>query len=327
MKKQSVKKLSVIFFLAAAGVLFSFIATNGLKMNSLVFLTLNISVLITGLSLGWRQGLAAGVLTPVLAYFITSPEFKNIIPDNELMCLVIVVTELVAVGVISGVLCVKKGKNIYFSSVAALLVGRLLYAAGIVVAFIVLKDDKILSNLSDVYKSVIGVLLNLVVAPPLSFVAFKSAYGVSGRILENARDSVRTKKCETIVINGNRTVFKTEEKGTEPIVSVYETESHLLNGGIIVNRETGLALAYMLILCKVKSVYSFKITGQAKKLLKANKIYVKCGRLESEITDMKLREEEKLVLSAETPSDAYLILKNAFDEKNKEEEKNEQPDQ
>lgn len=87
-------------------------------MGGSVFLPMHLPVLLAGLILGWRPGLLAGMLTPLLSSFLTG--MPPLFPVAPMMAL-----ELAVYGGVAGYARYNLGKGIFPSLVAAMVCGRL----------------------------------------------------------------------------------------------------------------------------------------------------------------------------------------------------------
>lgn len=88
-----------------------------------LFLPMHFFVLTAGLLLGWRAGLVVGVLTPLISYSLT-----NMPP---VMVLPFVVIEVAAYGFWAGFFQ-QKFKNVWLSLIGALILGRMILFAGLI---------------------------------------------------------------------------------------------------------------------------------------------------------------------------------------------------
>lgn len=82
-----------------------------------IFLPMHFFVLCAGLLLGWRSGLIAGLLSPIISFALTGMP-----PANVLLPLTL---EITAYGLVSGLLRRRFHRNIWLSLVGALLAGRI----------------------------------------------------------------------------------------------------------------------------------------------------------------------------------------------------------
>ena len=81
-----------------------------------IFLPMEIFIFAAGLGLGWKSGLIAGILTPLISYSLSG------MPKIEILPFMIV--ELAVYGIISGLLYRKLRLNIWLSLPGSMLLGR-----------------------------------------------------------------------------------------------------------------------------------------------------------------------------------------------------------
>ncbi|HRY52576.1 MAG TPA: ECF transporter S component [Candidatus Portnoybacteria bacterium] len=89
-----------------------------------LFLPMHFFVLSAGLLLGWRAGLAVGVLTPLIAYSVSVMPLAAVLP--------FIIIEVAAYGFFAGLLQ-ERFKNIWVSLVGAMVLGRLFLWLGIAI--------------------------------------------------------------------------------------------------------------------------------------------------------------------------------------------------
>ncbi|KKT24908.1 MAG: hypothetical protein UW11_C0038G0009 [Parcubacteria group bacterium GW2011_GWA2_43_9b] len=89
-----------------------------------LFLPMHFFVLAGGLLLGWRAGLAVGILTPLISYSFTGMPPVMVLP--------FVVIEVAAYGFLAGLLQ-EKFKNIWLSLAGAMILGRMILWLSIMV--------------------------------------------------------------------------------------------------------------------------------------------------------------------------------------------------
>jgi len=90
-----------------------------------VFLPMHIPVLLAGFLVGPVSGLAAGLLAPGLSFLITGMPPTYAVPLMSL--------ELPLYGLVAGLAYNRLRLNIYIALVAAMIVGRLMFALGLIV--------------------------------------------------------------------------------------------------------------------------------------------------------------------------------------------------
>jgi len=128
MQKKNVRNLVTAGLLLAFGLVFPQ-AFHMIPGAGPIFLPMHIPVLMAGLILGWKYGLAVGVVTPILSHFIFGMP-----PIAPMPMLQTMIFELAAYGVVAGLLSQRVRTkstyvNLYVSLIGAMIVGRLVMGA------------------------------------------------------------------------------------------------------------------------------------------------------------------------------------------------------
>ncbi|HMO80251.1 MAG TPA: ECF transporter S component [Pyrinomonadaceae bacterium] len=89
----------------------------GLPVRSL--LPMHWPILLIGLIYGWRSGLAAGLLAPILSFAVSGMPLPHILPSMTV--------ELAAYGLVAGVMRQAFGLNLFLSVGIALVTGRIVF--------------------------------------------------------------------------------------------------------------------------------------------------------------------------------------------------------
>lgn len=121
-----------------------------------IFLPMPFFVLAAGLLLGWRAGLAAGIASPIISFFISGMPMANILP--------FVMVQLCFYGFMAGVL--KSRFNAWFSIIGALLAGLL---AGGIAVFLFSKMSAVGFTFGAAKDGWIGMALQLLLLPLILF--------------------------------------------------------------------------------------------------------------------------------------------------------------
>lgn len=88
-----------------------------------IFLPMHFFVFVAALALGWRAGFLVGLFSPFLSYALSGMPLLPILP--------IVTSELVAYGLLAGLMREKMGLNSFFSLIAAMVSGRIILALAV----------------------------------------------------------------------------------------------------------------------------------------------------------------------------------------------------
>ena len=161
-------KLILTSLFIACGLLLP-LAFHSFGMGGRTFLPMHLPVFMGGLLLGWLPGLIIGALTPVLSSLLTG--MPPLIPSLPMMFV-----ELALFGLVSGYLYHDKRKNIYFSLITAMIVGRL------GAAFVLM-----------LFSDILGIKLH-----PLTYVAATFMTGLAGVIFQIVFIPILVKRLEHI---------------------------------------------------------------------------------------------------------------------------------
>ncbi len=162
---QKINKLVFAAVLIAAGVLLPQIFHMfGGAQAGMIFLPMHIPVFICGMLLGSLYGAAAGLLIPVLSFLITG----GTMPPAERLPFFIL--ELILYGIASGFFA-SIFKNIYPALISAMILGRLVYAGLLCIAFYAfgMESAAPVSVWTSLTKGIFGVIIQLIVIPPVVY--------------------------------------------------------------------------------------------------------------------------------------------------------------
>jgi len=128
MQKKNVRNLMVAGLLVAFGLVFPQ-AFHMIPGAGPIFLPMHIPVLMAGLMLGWKYGLAVGFVTPILSHFIFGMPPIAPLPMFQTM-----IFELPMYGAVVGLLVSRirtksRYANLYASLIGAMIAGRLVMGA------------------------------------------------------------------------------------------------------------------------------------------------------------------------------------------------------
>lgn len=134
----------------------------GGPMAGRIFLPMHFFVLTAGLLLGWRAGLAVGILTPLTSFVVSGMPLLAVLP--------FVVIEVAAYGLFAGLLRQSLKLNIWVSLPGALIAGRVFLWLGIL-----LLPTKFIASqyvIGAIVAGWPGILLQIALVPPaVKFVA------------------------------------------------------------------------------------------------------------------------------------------------------------
>lgn len=162
--KSLARNLTAAGLLLAIGLILPhFFTMFGREMGT-IFSPMDLTVLLGGLILGWKYGLALGVLTPIISSFLTGMP--------PLPIALTMMFQLGAMGIITGLLRNKMPK--FFSVVIAEIIGNFIYA-GLFIVFMGLPMHKFTHLLFVVFViGFPGIILQWIVVPYLAKVLKKA---------------------------------------------------------------------------------------------------------------------------------------------------------
>ena len=299
------KKISIYLILIILGVVFPFMLENGLNLKENIFLLMHLFVFLTGVTFGAFGGALSGILIPAV-YMIFNFSFDNI------MLLPLSVFPCICYGGISGYLYLRKKKNIYYSLGVAMLVGRVVYIVLYISSKIVFKKADADNLFLNLIFGVPGVVLQFALVPLFAGIIYKKIYQVSRTILQNSINSLNSDELQLMIVNNNRTVFKTEKQDISEIVRVYDEEPSFYKNAVTIVKDLGKDTALVLALGGVNSVYCKNISKLGLETLKENKIYVKYETVKDVWDD----PFEKHIMEIKSPADGYFKIKAKIEREN-----------
>ena len=158
----SLRDLVLAALFLSLGLMLPFLTAQIPEIGSML-LPMHIPVLLCGFVLGWKWGLAVGLITPLFRTLLFSmPPLLTAIP---------MAAELAAYGLLSGLLyrlLPRKALSVYISLLLAMLGGRLVWGAARFLMFLFGTEFSFSLFLSGAFTGALpGILLQLVIIPPL----------------------------------------------------------------------------------------------------------------------------------------------------------------
>ena len=136
MQKKNVRNLVVAGLLVAFGLVLSYIFHMMIPSPpppaprlGAIFLPMHIPVLIAGLMLGWKYGLAVGFVTPILSWLLTQMPMIAPLPMLQTMIFELAIYGAVAGLLVSRIRTKSRYANLYASLIGAMIAGRLVMGA------------------------------------------------------------------------------------------------------------------------------------------------------------------------------------------------------
>jgi len=156
LSQPKVKAISFIAAFTALAVVTPMIAhyfagNNGGRL----FLPMHLFVFISALLLGWRAGLAVGILTPLISFSLTGMPMLAILP--------LVTAETMFYGILTGYFHGNKKWNAILSVAGAMILGRIMLWA--IITILPIKITATAYILSAIEAGAIGIAIQLILIP------------------------------------------------------------------------------------------------------------------------------------------------------------------
>lgn len=298
----------------AIGLILPFFTSHAFGIPGTVLLPMHIPVLLCGLICGPLSGAITGAAVPLLSSFITGmPAPYPMLP--------IMVVQLFALGLLSGLLYRKIKLPIYPSIGIAMASGWALY--GLVFAVLLLTGSgelRALSVFAALLQGIPGMAIQLILVPIL--VKAVDRRGVSGKkqkqenmLLDDAKAIIKSREASFIVVKHGKIVHTAEGRGVSPILRLYESDPEMLKGAAIADKIIGKGAAMILVLGKVKKIYGEVMSVAARDYLEERNIPIEYGRCVDVITarnDKGICPIEKSVLAIDDPDEGLAVLKKTI---------------
>lgn len=151
------KKLTLSALFLALGLVLPFV-TGQIPQIGAMLLPMHLPVFLCGMICGWQYGLTIGFILPLLRFSLF--HMPPIFPTGIAMAF-----ELATYGAISGILLRKKSddlKSIYFSLIAAMLLGRIVWG---IITYLLIQIDLQIFIASGFISAIPGIILQLILIP------------------------------------------------------------------------------------------------------------------------------------------------------------------
>jgi len=171
--------VTVVFVLLSVAVPWVF---HQFHLAGPTFLPMHIFVLVAGLICGWRAGLVVGLFTPLASYAVSGMPVLQILPQ--------ITVELLAYGLIAGVLREKFSLRVIWSLLGAMTGGRIVLCLAVLIIYTVLGESysplgagstPLFALWSVVKQGWPGIVIQLVSLPLLIRVVEKFSKGARSR--------------------------------------------------------------------------------------------------------------------------------------------------
>lgn len=333
------KKLTIGALFICLGILFPYVMGHAVGVPGGVLLPMHIPVIIAGLLLGPKLGLAIGILTPIASSFLTGmPPMWPMLPQ--------MIVELGVFGFIAGYLRRNRQWPIYASLLPAMLVGRI--ARGVVFALIMWPTTAgfVIENIiGATILGFPGIIIQLLFIPITVMLLEKHLKIVPQKknqtqveesiadveetiekikekttidlLIDEAIAEITAKKSSFVLIKDEKIIYRASGRGVKPFMELLATDEgrNMLEGGIVVDKIIGKAAAMLAVFGQVSNVYGIMMSENGKKYLeKSGKLqgYTRCVDVISKKDGNGICPIEKSVLDVEQPEEAYELIKETI---------------
>ena len=319
MFKNKTQQLITASLLVALGLIFPYVTAHAFGIPGNILLPMHIFVLLIGLWCGPYYGVVCGLIIPLMSALLTGmPPFYPMLP--------IMLGELGTYGLMSGILLhqTKLGKHklgVYLALVGAMVSGRLVYGLIFSLLFLMNPQIKALSAMAAFVTGLPGIILQLVIIPPLMRAIspliqvrpIKLLLEEQEDLLGMAKELIKEGKASCVVIKEQQILEMRNGPGIQPVISLYEEK--ILENALVVDKIIGKAAAMVLTFGKVKAVYAETMSQAAKAYLEKHQIQVGYERCIDVINNREgngICPMERAVMDLEDPGEALEVLKETL---------------
>jgi len=326
-KQNETRMLTIGALFVCLGVLFPYLMGHAFGVPGTVLLPMHVPVLIGGILLGPKLGLAIGILSPIASSLLTGmPPVWPMLPQ--------MIFELGAFGLVGGFMRRKLNLPLYVSLGGAMIAGRIV--RGIVFAFIMLPTTAgfvVESMIATTIAGIPGIIIQLAFVPITVMLLEKhlkltptkknsitrDEQSPLASSLNEAIEAITAKKHSFILIKNDEIIYRTSGRGVRPFLELLAKEERreLLEGAIVVDKLIGKAAAMLAVFGKAESVYGVTMSDSGKAFLeKYDKLhgFTRCVEVISQRDGKGICPIERSVLGVEDPAEAYENIKSTVAE-------------
>ena len=272
-------RITVSGLLAAIGLILPYITAHAFGMPGTILLPMHIPVILCGLLCGPQFGALCGIIVPVLSCALTGmPAPYPMLP--------MMVMQLYAMGLVSGLMYNKFKLNIYLTLVAAMVSGWVLY--GLTFAFLLYAGNdsfRVLSVSAAIVTGLPGIAVQLVLIPPILNVIKKNNLitenpsAKADPLLSQALRLINTKKKSFVIIKDGLVTHTDDGHGVAPLLAVYQNEPQKINNAFVTDKIIGKAAAVILVAGGAERAYGIVMSAAGREYLESHHIITEYGRL------------------------------------------------
>lgn len=316
MPETKAHKLVTAGLLTAVGIILPYFSSHMFAVPGTTLLPMHIPVLLCALLCGPQLGALCGIIVPVLSSVLTGmPTMYPMLP--------IMAVQLMAMGLVGGLMYNKFKIHIYPSLLAAMLSGWVLYGLMFALLTLMSGDIRALSVTAALIGGIPGIIAQLIIIPVIvtalrKFSARNTkadtyAEGDSETFpLEDALSLIHSGKTSCVVIRGGRIVHSDDGRGVSPLLRLYDNDFGILDGAFVVDKLIGKAAAMILVLGGAKGVYGEIMSAAAKDYLENRGIEARYGRCVDVISNREgngICPIERSVWDIDEPQEGVLTIK------------------
>lgn len=309
MIKEKSKKTVIAGLLLALGIILPFVSAHGwgLPLGKLI-LPMHIPVLLAGFFLGPVMGAAMGFILPYLNSMVSG--MPVLFPNGVVMSF-----ELLGYGMATGLIH-KLFKNktnalsLYTTLVLSLISGRCIYALSSYILFHTVPGMKYMSAVAAAVQGIPGIVLQLVIIPPIVKAVGKGLYAPES-VLKKAIRLIDENKATCVVVRDGKIISCESPVGISHLLKLYE--EGLLKDSYVADTVIGKAAAMIFSLAGVKGCYGMTLSELGAEWLSKNNIPYSFKEKTEIIINRKgdgMCPMEETVLEVSDHNEAVKLLKN-----------------
>ena len=272
MFKNNIRFIIIAGLFVAVGLIFPYFTSHAFGVPGTVLLPMHIPVLLCGLLCGPLLGTLCGFITPVLSSILTGmPPIYPMLP--------IMIVQLCAMGLVSGLMYKKLKLNLYMSIVLSMIAGWSVY--GLMFAALLFAGSgelRALSVRAALVAGVPGLIIQLTIIPAVTAALKRYAGKVfngtdtpaalskrANAVLEQAvqiiKNSTANNEVSCVIIRKNKIIHTSYGRGISPLLDISVNEPEKLKNAFVVDKIIGKAAAMILVSGGVKKVYGIVMSA------------------------------------------------------------------
>jgi len=133
------------------------------------------------------------------------------------------------------------------------------------------------------------------------------------RAIDLAKNELALHNYSCVVVHEDSVIMTSFENGVKPLINYYETKSRNFSNAVLADKVIGRAVAFLVVLCGITSVYAEMMSIDAKRILEEYNIYVDYDHLVPFIANRKRDGRcpmEELSEGVKQPIEMYHRIKN-----------------